>query len=132
MSDSLYAIHDMLQKRKKQEYSIITCVCKRMCNLFKCMHVYYHSCMLQGDSGGPLMCQSHGSNVWKLVGVFSFITKGCSVPMRPPVFTRIQAYLSWLNSTMRKYRSISSCINVNIISNSGYNLYILFFETVRL
>jgi len=51
--------------------------------------------VFQGDSGGPLVCQdAHG--YWSLVGVFTFMAIGCSVPTRPPVFTRVTSFLPWI------------------------------------
>ena len=51
--------------------------------------------VFQGDSGGPLVCQdAHG--YWSLVGVFTFMAIGCSVPARPPVFTRVTSFLPWI------------------------------------
>ena len=50
-----------------------------------------------GDSGGPLQClDQHG--LWKLVGIVSFVTDGCSVPERPAVFTRVAAYRTWIEN----------------------------------
>lgn len=56
----------------------------------------YHN--LQGDSGGPLQCR-RSDGVWQLVGVTSF-GSGCARPGYPDVYTEIQHYLNWINSTI--------------------------------
>jgi len=37
---------------------------------------------------------------WKLVGVFSFLTVGCNVPLKPSVFTNIQSLFYWLQDML--------------------------------
>ncbi|KAL6424468.1 hypothetical protein ACFW04_009906 [Cataglyphis niger] len=51
-----------------------------------------------GDSGGPLQCR-RPDGVWQLVGVTSF-GSGCARPGYPDVYTEIQHYLNWINSTI--------------------------------
>uniref|UniRef100_A0A8C6ZMY6 Peptidase S1 domain-containing protein n=1 Tax=Nothoprocta perdicaria TaxID=30464 RepID=A0A8C6ZMY6_NOTPE len=51
----------------------------------------------QGDSGGPLHCAVNG--VYQVHGVTSFVSSaGCNVRNKPTVFTRVSAYISWINS----------------------------------
>lgn len=51
---------------------------------------------MQGDSGGPLNCQVSGQ--WVVHGVTSFVSSsGCNAYRRPTVFTRVSAYISWMN-----------------------------------
>uniref|UniRef100_A0A8C8VH88 Peptidase S1 domain-containing protein n=1 Tax=Pelusios castaneus TaxID=367368 RepID=A0A8C8VH88_9SAUR len=51
-----------------------------------------------GDSGGPLVCQiSRGK--WEVHGIVSFGPVGCKVENKPSVFTRISAYISWIEAT---------------------------------
>ncbi|EFN70108.1 Acrosin [Camponotus floridanus] len=51
-----------------------------------------------GDSGGPLQCR-RSDGAWQLVGVTSF-GSGCARPGYPDVYTEIQHYLNWINSTI--------------------------------
>ncbi|XP_053560973.1 chymotrypsin-like elastase family member 1 isoform X2 [Bombina bombina] len=50
-----------------------------------------------GDSGGPLNCAVSG--VYQVHGVTSFVSSlGCNAYLKPTVFTRVSAYISWINS----------------------------------
>ncbi|KAG5275195.1 hypothetical protein AALO_G00144650 [Alosa alosa] len=52
-----------------------------------------------GDSGGPLNCQVSGRYV--VHGVTSFVSSlGCNTLQKPTVFTRVSAYLSWMEGIM--------------------------------
>ncbi|XP_037740115.1 chymotrypsin-like elastase family member 1 isoform X2 [Chelonia mydas] len=51
----------------------------------------------QGDSGGPLNCLVNSK--YYVCGVTSFVSSsGCNVYRKPTVFTRVSAYISWINS----------------------------------
>uniref|UniRef100_A0AAR2K3H7 pancreatic elastase n=1 Tax=Pygocentrus nattereri TaxID=42514 RepID=A0AAR2K3H7_PYGNA len=51
----------------------------------------------QGDSGGPLNCQVNGK--YYVHGVTSFVSaQGCNVQRKPTVFTRVSAYIGWLEN----------------------------------
>ncbi|XP_056130469.1 chymotrypsin-like elastase family member 2A [Lampris incognitus] len=53
-----------------------------------------------GDSGGPLNCQNPDGS-WDVHGVVSFgSSMGCNYPKKPSVFTRVSAYVSWINQVM--------------------------------
>ncbi|XP_031949717.1 LOW QUALITY PROTEIN: chymotrypsin-like elastase family member 1 [Corvus moneduloides] len=53
----------------------------------------------QGDSGGPLHCAVNGQ--YQVHGVTSFVSSlGCNVLRKPTVFTRVSAYVSWINSVI--------------------------------
>uniref|UniRef100_A0A6I8QPJ5 pancreatic elastase n=1 Tax=Xenopus tropicalis TaxID=8364 RepID=A0A6I8QPJ5_XENTR len=55
----------------------------------------------QGDSGGPLNCPVNG--VYQVHGVTSFVSSsGCSTYLKPTVFTRVSAYIGWINN-VRSY-----------------------------
>uniref|UniRef100_W5MJK4 Chymotrypsin-like elastase family member 1 n=2 Tax=Lepisosteus oculatus TaxID=7918 RepID=W5MJK4_LEPOC len=55
-----------------------------------------------GDSGGPLNCYVSGR--YQVHGVTSFVSaSGCNVNKKPTVFTRVSAYISWINSIMASY-----------------------------
>uniref|UniRef100_A0A8C2SNZ7 Chymotrypsin C n=1 Tax=Coturnix japonica TaxID=93934 RepID=A0A8C2SNZ7_COTJA len=49
-----------------------------------------------GDSGGPLSCQRNG--LWEVHGIVSFGSSwGCNTAKKPTVFTRVSAYIDWIN-----------------------------------
>ncbi|KAG8452593.1 hypothetical protein GDO86_004395, partial [Hymenochirus boettgeri] len=51
----------------------------------------------QGDSGGPLNCPVNG--VYQVHGVTSFVyAYGCNTYQKPTVFTRVSAYIGWINN----------------------------------
>merc|ERR1712002_472408 len=53
-----------------------------------------------GDSGGPLNCQNPDGS-WDVHGVVSFgSSMGCNYHKKPSVFTRVSAYISWMNNVM--------------------------------
>ncbi|XP_015503457.1 chymotrypsin-C [Parus major] len=50
-----------------------------------------------GDSGGPLNCQ-RDDGIWEVDGIVSFGSGlGCNVAKKPTVFTRVSAYIDWIN-----------------------------------
>ncbi|XP_036252114.1 chymotrypsin-C-like [Molothrus ater] len=53
-----------------------------------------------GDSGGPLNCQ-RDDGIWEVEGIVSFGSGlGCNVAKKPTVFTRVSAYIDWINEKM--------------------------------
>ena len=53
----------------------------------------------RGDSGGPLHCMVNGQ--YAVHGVTSFVSSmGCNVARKPTVFTRVSAYISWMNNVI--------------------------------
>uniref|UniRef100_A0A3Q1F1D9 pancreatic elastase n=1 Tax=Acanthochromis polyacanthus TaxID=80966 RepID=A0A3Q1F1D9_9TELE len=54
-----------------------------------------------GDGGGPLNCLINGK--YYVHGVTSFVSSlGCNVIRKPTVFTRVSAYIDWMNSVSMK------------------------------
>ncbi|XP_068171252.1 elastase-1-like isoform X2 [Antennarius striatus] len=52
-----------------------------------------------GDSGGPLNCLVNGK--YHVHGIASFVSSlGCNTPRKPTVFTRVSAYIDWMESIM--------------------------------
>ncbi|XP_033822058.1 elastase-1-like [Periophthalmus magnuspinnatus] len=52
-----------------------------------------------GDSGGPLNCMVN--NKYVVTGIASFVSGyGCNYEKKPTVFTRVSAYIDWMNSIM--------------------------------
>ncbi|XP_053302193.1 elastase-1 isoform X1 [Pleuronectes platessa] len=50
-----------------------------------------------GDSGGPLNCLVDGR--YYVHGIASFVSGyGCNTPRKPTVFTRVSAYIDWMDS----------------------------------
>ncbi|XP_043922163.1 chymotrypsin-like elastase family member 2A [Protopterus annectens] len=57
------------------------------------------SAACQGDAGGPLNCQR--SETWEVHGIVSFGSYPfCNKLKKPTVFTRVSAYVDWINSVM--------------------------------
>ncbi|KAM4702964.1 transmembrane protease serine 4 [Rhinophrynus dorsalis] len=54
----------------------------------------------QGDSGGPLVSFG-GSSCWEQVGIVSW-GDGCGRPGKPGVYTKVSAYLDWINGVMKQ------------------------------
>ncbi|XP_059149233.1 chymotrypsinogen A-like [Physella acuta] len=52
----------------------------------------------RGDSGGPLVANFDG--VYQVFGVTSFGAPNCTAPAWG-YFTKVQAYLNWIRSTIR-------------------------------
>ncbi|KAM9342495.1 chymotrypsin-like elastase family member 2A [Pholidichthys leucotaenia] len=51
-----------------------------------------------GDSGGPLNCRNPDGS-WSVHGVVSFgSSAGCNYYKKPSVFTRVSAYIDWINT----------------------------------
>ncbi|XP_020795436.2 elastase-1-like [Boleophthalmus pectinirostris] len=55
----------------------------------------YEESGCQSDSGGPLNCNVNGQ--WVVHGVTSFGAAVCSTYQKPTVFTRVSAFISWMN-----------------------------------
>ncbi|XP_078002798.1 chymotrypsin-C [Phascolarctos cinereus] len=50
-----------------------------------------------GDSGGPLNCEAE-DGAWEVRGIVSFGSSlGCNTAKKPTVFTRVSAYIDWIN-----------------------------------
>ncbi|NXE96824.1 CTRC protein, partial [Menura novaehollandiae] len=50
-----------------------------------------------GDSGGPLNCQCD-DGIWEVDGIVSFGSSlSCNMIKKPTVFTRVSAYIDWIN-----------------------------------
>uniref|UniRef100_A0A8U7P2D9 Peptidase S1 domain-containing protein n=1 Tax=Corvus moneduloides TaxID=1196302 RepID=A0A8U7P2D9_CORMO len=53
-----------------------------------------------GDSGGPLNCQRN-DGIWEVEGIVSFGSGlSCNMIRKPTVFTRVSAYIDWINEKM--------------------------------
>uniref|UniRef100_A0AAY4B716 pancreatic elastase II n=1 Tax=Denticeps clupeoides TaxID=299321 RepID=A0AAY4B716_9TELE len=51
-----------------------------------------------GDSGGPLNCVNR-DGAWEVHGIVSFGSGlSCNFPKKPTVFTRVSAYMDWINA----------------------------------
>uniref|UniRef100_A0A8C5MUK2 Peptidase S1 domain-containing protein n=1 Tax=Leptobrachium leishanense TaxID=445787 RepID=A0A8C5MUK2_9ANUR len=56
-----------------------------------------------GDSGGPLNCRKNDGK-WEIHGITSFFSSdGCDAPKKPTVFTRVSAFINWINETIIGY-----------------------------
>ncbi|XP_069933119.1 chymotrypsin-like elastase family member 3B [Oryctolagus cuniculus] len=53
-----------------------------------------------GDSGGPLNCPTEDSS-WQVHGLASFVSsRGCDTLQKPTVFTRVSAFIPWIEETI--------------------------------
>ncbi|XP_004637688.1 proproteinase E isoform X2 [Octodon degus] len=53
-----------------------------------------------GDSGGPLNCPTEEGS-WQVHGVTSFVSGlGCNTLKKPTVFTRVSAFIDWIEETI--------------------------------
>ena len=76
-----------------------------------------------GDSGGPLVCTiSDKPNYNVLVGIISFGTQICAMRDYPTVFTRISAYIGWIEArtTARVYKHATTTVAAPIIPLTSY------------
>lgn len=67
--------------------------------------------LLQGDSGGPLVCQDTIGAPWEVHGISSFVPNGCIMDKKPSVFTRLSAYIPWIENVIRKDIYIEHSMN---------------------
>uniref|UniRef100_F6ZPY1 Chymotrypsin C n=1 Tax=Equus caballus TaxID=9796 RepID=F6ZPY1_HORSE len=56
-----------------------------------------------GDSGGPLNCPAENEEgSWEVHGIVSFgSSEGCNVVKKPSVYTRVSAYIDWINEKIQ-------------------------------
>lgn len=62
----------------------------------------------QGDSGGPLLCKG------VQIGIISW-GKGCARPNSPGVYCRLDLYLDWINSTIKRNNAFQIASNISCI-----------------
>ncbi|XP_059184841.1 elastase-1-like [Centropristis striata] len=64
-----------------------------------------------GDFGGPLNCLVNGK--YYVHGIASFVSgMGCNAAQKPTVFTRVSAYIEWINSVSKKKKR---CKDLHVI-----------------
>uniref|UniRef100_A0A8C9VS35 pancreatic elastase n=1 Tax=Scleropages formosus TaxID=113540 RepID=A0A8C9VS35_SCLFO len=69
-----------------------------------------------GDSGGPLNCKVKGR--YYVHGVTSFGSSlRCNTPKKPTVFTRVSAYIGWMEGVRKSLHSIRNCEMLIIVLN---------------
>ena len=65
-----------------------------------CLGVYDEKATCSGDSGGPLLLFDPKSKNWKQIGITSFGSKDCSIQDGIDVFTQVDKYKSFIDSTI--------------------------------
>ncbi|XP_054152744.1 ovochymase-like [Oppia nitens] len=70
---------------------------------------YKRVCM--GDSGGPLSCKLYNLNKWVIVGVASFTGLGCQIDRTPGIYTNVEAYLDWIDKSIKTDKLLNSMLN---------------------
>eukprot|EP00066_Takifugu_rubripes_P022016 XP_011611282.1 PREDICTED: ovochymase-2-like [Takifugu rubripes] len=79
----------------------------------------------QGDSGGPLVCQDTLGAPWEVHGITSFGPVGCIMNKKPSVFTRLSAYIPWIENVIRKEiynEHTSGCGGPKVLNGTGGSL----------
>uniref|UniRef100_A0A8B9CU91 Peptidase S1 domain-containing protein n=1 Tax=Anser brachyrhynchus TaxID=132585 RepID=A0A8B9CU91_9AVES len=75
----------------------------------------------KGDSGGPLSCQRDG--LWEVHGIVSFGSSwGCNTYKKPTVFTRVSAYIDWINEVGREEEKITPTVVLVLLHTSEDHL----------
>jgi secreted trypsin-like serine protease len=59
----------------------------------------FHIDTCEGDSGGPLMHFTKAKQ-WELVGITSYGSSNCTLPVKPGVYTRVSAYHNFIKSVI--------------------------------
>jgi len=67
-----------------------------------------------GDSGGPLACVDKGMKTWRIIGLTSWAKVPCAGPDSPTIFTRVSAFVPWINGVIGKKMNDAD-INSSII-----------------
>ena len=67
-----------------------------------------------GDSGGPLACVDKAMKTWRLIGLTSWAKVPCAGPQSPTIFTRVSAFVPWINSVVDK-KTDDADVNSRII-----------------
>ena len=56
-----------------------------------------------GDSGGPLVWREYSDDPWYQIGVVSFGAVKCGSKDIPGVYTRVEAYLPWIERNLEAW-----------------------------
>lgn len=75
----------------------------------------------QGDSGGPLLCDNTFDDGWTIHGITSFGTS-CGVEPTPGVYTRVQFYLSWIESICGPKCSLPVSLSPSVVTATKLNI----------
>ena len=81
---------------------------KKYINLFNCKSQIFYPAVLSipgqgscsGDSGGPLVWREYSDDPWYQIGLVSFGAVKCGTKDIPGVYTRVEAYLPWIESNL--------------------------------
>ncbi|XP_060591160.1 sushi, von Willebrand factor type A, EGF and pentraxin domain-containing protein 1-like [Ruditapes philippinarum] len=68
-----------------------------------------------GDSGGPLICNINGLST--VIGITSW-GEGCSQKDSPGVYTKVSAYIKWINEQISNHRLEAKCAKPKQVKNA--------------
>ena len=71
---------------------------KKYCNYYLFFHI---GTGCQGDAGGPLVYRDNPKGSWYQVGIVDWGVP-CTGKPRPGIYTRVSAYLPWIESHLEQ------------------------------
>lgn len=72
-----------------------------------CLGIFDKKATCSGDSGGPLMIFNSEKQQWEQIGITSFGLKDCISPIGIDVFTQVDKYIQFIDSTLNATENVS-------------------------